>query len=187
MPNLIRPVQRGLAWPPQMQGAAGSTARLQLPESSQRLRPSYTVSPAGQRLKRRAPLRALFRSAVELRPMRQTAKIALAHYTCYPPLARAREGLETGPDPPPEIGNHRGACLRGRAGSWKLIRRPGGRRTGRCRGRTWPRRLGWGRLAWSPEKRDSGPDSPDAGASGPGGGAGRRPIGGRDGATATAS
>ncbi len=56
VPNLIRPVRRGLAWPPQMQGAAGSTARLQLPESSQRLRPSYTVSPAGQRLKRRAPL-----------------------------------------------------------------------------------------------------------------------------------
>ncbi len=70
-------------------------------------------------------LRALFRSAVELRPMRQTAKIALAHFTyCLSPRARAR-GLETGPDPPPEIGNHRGAYLRGRAGSWKLIRRLG--------------------------------------------------------------
>ncbi len=38
---------------------------------------------------------------------------------------RAREGEETGPDPPPEIGNHRVAYLRGRAGSWKLIRRLG--------------------------------------------------------------
>ena len=57
--------------------------------------------------------------------MRQTAKIALAHYTCYPPLARARARAETGSEPPPESGNHRGACLRGRAGSWKLIRRLG--------------------------------------------------------------
>ncbi len=32
---------------------------------------------------------------------------------------------ETGSEPPPESGNHRGACLRGRAGSWKLIRRLG--------------------------------------------------------------
>ncbi len=57
--------------------------------------------------------------------MRQTAKIALAHYTGYAPLrARARR-LETGSEPPPESGNHRGACLRGRAGSWKLIRRLG--------------------------------------------------------------
>ncbi len=41
-----------------------------------------------------------------------------------PLRARAR-GLETGSEPPPESGNHRGACLRGRAGSWKLIRRLG--------------------------------------------------------------
>ncbi len=40
-------------------------------------------------------LRALFRSAVELRPMRQTAKIALAHYTYYPSLARARARAAT--------------------------------------------------------------------------------------------
>ncbi len=59
----------------------------------------------------------------------------------------------------------------------------GGRRpaAGGTGGRVWPRHLGWGRLAWSPEKRDSGPDSPDAGASGPGGGAGLpgRRAGGR--------
>jgi hypothetical protein len=35
--------------------ATGSTAGMHLRSTSQRLRPSYTVSPAGQRLKRRAP------------------------------------------------------------------------------------------------------------------------------------
>ncbi len=77
-----------------------------------------------------------------------------------------------------------GSLPPGPIGVWWAIRRPGPA-AGGTGGRVWQRRLGWGRLAWSPEKRDSGPDSPDAGASGPGGGAGRRPIGGRDGATAS--
>ncbi len=51
----VSPHERAGRAKEQTQHAAGSTASLHLGGSSQRHRPSYTVSPAGQRLKRSRP------------------------------------------------------------------------------------------------------------------------------------
>ncbi len=102
--------------------------------------------------------------------MRQTAKIALAHLTCILSLARARESLgdwtrTTARKWQPQGSLPTGPCGVGEAYSTPW---PAGPADGALsRPDVAEGALSGARVAGRPEKRDSGPDSPDAGASDP--------------------
>ncbi len=95
--------------------------------------------------------------------MRQTAKIALAHYTCYAPLRARARGQRLDPTHRQKLvttGEPTSGAVRGRESLFDAL--ACGRRTGRCRDRTWAKAPWMGPGAQGAEIALSGRDRADA-------------------------